>query len=124
MVRPRTAGTSRTQRTAPLCTRATTWHVFAWWCVAATLLLTQPLAAEPAATLPGPSASGLRGLPNAGAPIGTREVTLRLTAGYGFTESRKLLPDATHRLQGGLAASVNPLDWLGFGLRLDGRLEL
>jgi hypothetical protein len=99
--------------------------VFAWWCVAATLLLTQPLAAEePSTTLPGPSASGLRGLPNAGAPIGTREVTLRLTAGYGFTESRKLVPSATHRLHGGLAASVNPLDWLGFGVRLDGRLEL
>ncbi|HET8936870.1 MAG TPA: carboxypeptidase-like regulatory domain-containing protein [Polyangiales bacterium] len=95
-----------------------------WTCVAATLLLTQPLAAEDSATLPGPSASGLRGLPNAGAPIGRRELTLRLTAGYGLTESRKLLPSATHRLQGGLAASVSPLDWLGFGLRLDGRLEL
>jgi hypothetical protein len=66
----------------------------------------------------------LRGLPNAGAPIGQREVTLRLTAGYGFTGSRALVPAPVQRLLGGLAASVNPLDWLGFGLRLDGRLEL
>lgn len=98
--------------------------MLAWACVATTLLLTQPIAAEPPHTLSGPSASGLRGLPNAGAPIGQREVTLRLTAGYGLTGSRTLVPSATHRLQGGLAASVNPLDWLGFGLRLDGRLEL
>jgi hypothetical protein len=107
---------------APLCTRAAAWLVFAWACAASTLTLAQPTAKE--STLPGPSASGLRGLPNAGAPIGQREVTLRLSAGYGVTGSRTLVPSATHRLQGGLAASVNPLDWLGFGLRLDGRLEL
>ena len=49
---------------------------------------------------------------------------MRATLGYGLTESRTLVRSATHRLAGGLAASVNPLDWLGFGLRLDGRLEL
>lgn len=72
----------------------------------------------------GPSAAGLRGLPNAGAPIAERELTLRSTVGYGSMGSRTLVPANTHRLQGGLAVGVNPLPWLGFGLRLDGRLEL
>jgi hypothetical protein len=94
----------------------------AWSCVVM-LLCAVPLAAAQSA-LPGPSSSGLRGLPNAGAPIGQREITLRATLGYGLTESRRLVPSATHRLAGGLAASVSPFDWLGFGLRLDGRLEL
>ena len=94
----------------------------AWACVVL-LLCSAPLVAAQS-VLPGASANGLRGLPNAGAPIGQREITLRATLGYGLTESRRLVPSATHRLAGGLAASVSPLDWLGFGLRLDGRLEL
>lgn len=94
----------------------------AWACVATLLCSLPPVAAQSA--LPGPSANGLRGLPHAGAPIGQREITLRATLGYGLTESRTLVPSATHRLVGGFAAAVNPLDWLGFGLRLDGRLEL
>jgi hypothetical protein len=87
------------------------------------LWLMPPTAAAQSAP-PGPSASGLRGLLNAGAPIGQRELTLRATLGYGVTGSRTLVPSAAHRLSGGLAASVNPFNWLGFGLRLDGRLEL
>lgn len=96
--------------------------MLAWACVTTWLSIVPLTTAQPAQ--PGPSASGLRGLPHAGAPLGQREVTLRATAGYGLTETRTLVPSATHRLAGGLAASVNPLDWLGFGLRVDGRLEL
>jgi hypothetical protein len=122
MVRPRSAGTLRTERPAASCTRVTTWLVFAWACVTATSALAQPSAADD--NLPGPSASGLRGLPHAGAPLGRRELTLRATAGYGFTGKYGLARADVQRLAGGLAAAVNPLDWLGFGLRLDGRLEL
>jgi hypothetical protein len=122
MVRPRAAGTSRPQRTAPLCTRVTTWLVWAWACVTATVATAQPMAAESARA--GPSSSGLPGIVYSGVPTGPLGLSLRATAGYGFTSKRALVPNATHRLQGGVAAALQPLDWLGFGLRLDGRLEL
>ncbi|MEY4581751.1 MAG: hypothetical protein RL701_6454 [Pseudomonadota bacterium] len=76
-----------------------------------------------AATDIGASAAGLRGLLNTGSPIAPRELTLRTSVGYGFTEGVGDAPGAEQRLQGALAASMTPLPWLGFGLRVDGRLE-
>ena len=44
-------------------------------------------------------------------------------AGYGFTEGVLGENDSHHRLSGRLGASVRPVEWLGIGLRLDGRYD-
>lgn len=90
--------------------------------------LAQPTAAEMAdpdpVDLVGPSANALRGLVYTGLPLGPREITLRASAGYGFIERISPAPGATQRVQGALAIGITPLPWLGFALRLDGRLNL
>lgn len=82
----------------------------------------QPLAAEL-----GIGISGMRGLVYTGLPycrLKQPELTLSASAGYGVTEQFSSLSGARHRAQGVLAAAFAPLDWLSFGLRLDGRLEV
>jgi hypothetical protein len=68
--------------------------------------------------------SGMRGLTYTGLPLTVPELTVGGSAGYGVTESLAKVPGANHRVQGGLAVALAPLDWLAFALRFDGRLEL
>ena len=50
-------------------------------------------------------------------------VAFAASAGYGYTESALGRGDHHDRLLGTLAASVRPLPWLAFALRLDGRYD-
>jgi hypothetical protein len=49
--------------------------------------------------------------------------TAGLGSGYGYTESVLGQQDRHHRLLGSLLLEGAPLDWLGLGLRLDGRYD-
>jgi hypothetical protein len=45
------------------------------------------------------------------------------SAGYGFTESVLGADDSHHRLRGRIAVGIQPIDWLAFSLRVDGRYD-
>jgi hypothetical protein len=79
--------------------------------------------AEPLPAALGTSESGLRGLVYTGLPLSAAELNLSLAAGYGLTEALEPQNGANHRGQATFGAAVTPLPWLGFALRLDGRLE-
>jgi hypothetical protein len=74
-----------------------------------------------------PAGDGASSLPALGrVPVAGRMQTglgLAGHAGYGYTEGALGDGDAHQRLSGTLAASVRPADWLGLGLRLDGRYD-
>jgi len=118
MVTSRAARSSR-HHCVSLLALARFWLVAAVGCAVTSAAHAQPSEAEV-----GPGVGGLRGLYVTGAPLAPRELTLRVTAGYGVLERLSRAPAAEQRLVGGLAVGVTPLPWLGFGLRLDGRLEL
>jgi hypothetical protein len=52
-----------------------------------------------------------------------RALSLRLRAGYGYTENIPDVPGVHHRLDVGAAIGGTPLPWLGIGLRLDGHFD-
>jgi len=71
------------------------------------------------------TSSGLRGferihLPAARAP----EVALAASAGYAFTEAQAQESGAHHRAAGSLAVGAALREWLGVGLRFDGRHDV
>jgi hypothetical protein len=58
-------------------------------------------------------------------PLASRTVlNVTASAGYGWTESVFTNVDQHHRVRGSLALAVQPLSWLSFSLRLDGRVDL
>ncbi len=65
---------------------------------------------------------GIVNVPVAGAFERTG-VAFAASAGYGYTEAALGRGDHHDRVTGTLAASVRPLRWLAFGLRLDGRYD-
>ncbi|QQR89865.1 MAG: hypothetical protein IPJ88_17105 [Myxococcales bacterium] len=54
---------------------------------------------------------------------GIRGLSFFGSAGFGYTEQVLKQNDTHYRLSGNAAASVTPLDWLGFALKLDGRMD-
>jgi hypothetical protein len=73
----------------------------------------------------GPRAAGLsaaRRLVDSSARGGA-PVQVGLGSGYGYTESVLGAGDGHHRLSGVLVIEGAPLEWLGLGLRLDGRYD-
>ena len=119
MVTSRAAGTSRHHSVSLSFARARALLALALACAAAARAHAQSGEAEV-----GASAAGLRGLYQTALPLAPRELSLRLSAGYGVLERLARAPAAEQRVAGGLSVGVTPLPWLGFGLRLDGRLEL
>ena len=119
MVKSRAADPSRHHSVSLLLVLARLWLVAAIGCAAWSRAQAQDNAAEV-----GPSAGALRGLYQTALPLAPRELHIRLNAGYGLLEKLSRAPGAEQRLAGGLAVGITPLPWLGFGLRLDGRLEL
>jgi hypothetical protein len=79
-------------------------------------------AQDEAATL-GTSQNGLRGLARTGSPLAPTELGLSAYAGYGATGSVAPATGSHPRALGSLAAALTPRPWLGFALRLDGRLD-
>ena len=45
------------------------------------------------------------------------------SAGYGFTESVLQMDDSHNRISGRVAVSLQPIDWLSFAIRVDGRYD-
>jgi hypothetical protein len=119
MVECRAAGNPRHHCVSLLLALACSWLAPARGCAGPPSAHAQPDESEVSA-----SAAGLRGLYQTGLPLAPRELSVQLHAGYGVLEKLARAPAAEHRLAGGLALGVTPLPWLGFGLRLDGRLEL
>ena len=119
MVQSHAAASSRHPSVSLLLVLARFWLVVAIGCAARSSVQAQPIAAEV-----GASASAQRGLYQTGLPLAPRELQLRVNAGYGVLERLSRAPGIEQRLAGGLAVGITPVPWLGFGLKLDGRLEL
>jgi hypothetical protein len=87
-------------------------------------LVPATLAAEPAEQLAGDADGALPGVARVGVAGPLRHgAALSASAGYGFLGDILAMDDSHHRAAGQLAATVRFADWVGFGLRLDGRYD-
>src|SRR5213076_1232744 len=79
-------------------------------------------AQESSARIGDPAAPQALGRVFAAGPT-SRALQIASSGGYGYTESVLHTGDTHHRAAGAVAVEGRALDWLGLGLRFDGRYD-